>query len=368
MAILSKTGHFSILIAGVIISFLVTTDLRKHTAELVRHLRSGNWEVMTDRNTVEKIVRAKYTDSAAWAINFVAASGQSFPIDDASRRATVRLLGQQTLAESPNLRFNSYSLSAVYGDFLSQALLELAVHTAPPEAGPLKLLASELAKHYIGPAPAINLSLYSRAQATLAKLPNTNSLKKALKDYNDFGRGQSADFPAFEIGSVPSDDAPGAWNTAAQTLAQSGKCRAKVSSRSDPTHEIDANVAFLPRLLEVSFDRPWISNVLLDEALAGRGPLISKYFAADGPLRLIPERFWVLMPEDAWLEPANEPDRAKLREWGKDNTCCRVTCPGTIADLSSTSFRENKDSTFTVRRSDQAPLLYSIVSRRRAIP
>lgn len=367
MAASSKVGHLAILAAGVLASILVSTDLRTHVVQLIRHLRSGNWEVMTDRSTVEHFVRTKYADSSAWAINFAAASGQSFPLNAAGRRETVRMLGQQAMADSPNLRFNSAPLQTAYGGFLAQTLLELALPSKGQAADTLRQMADELIRSAGGPQTPIAPTLYAKAQETLATLPKTNLLKKALSDYDEFGRGRSLDFPAFEVATVPSDDAPGAWDAGAQTLPQLGKCKAKVFSLADPKQQVDANVALLPRLLEVTIDRRWLSGALLDEVLEKKGQLTSKYFRLDGDLRLVPERFWVLLPEDAWIEPGKDTDRAQIVSWGRDNTCCRVVCNDSTFDLAPTSFRENKDATYTVRRSDQSPLLYVIVSRRRAV-
>lgn len=366
MAASSKVGHLAVLVVGILASIFVSTELRTHAVDLIRHLRSGNWEVMTDRSTVEQIVRTKYADSSTWAINFAAATGQSFPLNNAGRRETVRLLGQQAMADSPNLRFNSAPLQVTYGGFLAQTLLELALPSKGEGVDPLRQMADELIRPVNGPQIPIDPTLYAKAQETLSKLPKTSLLKKALSDYDEFGRGRSLDFPAFEVASVPSDDAPGAWDAGAQTLPQLGKCKAKVSSLADPKQQVDANVALLPRLLEVSLDRRWLSGALLDEVLEKKGPLTSKYFKLEGDLRLVPERFWVLLPEDAWIEPGKDSDRAQVASWGKDNTCCRVVCSDGTFDLAPTSFRENKDATYTVRRSDQTPLLYAIVSRRRA--
>lgn len=366
MAASSKIAHLGILAVGVLASILVSTDLRTHALELIRHLRSGNWEVMTDHSTVERIVRTKYADNSTWAINFAAATGLSFPLNTEGRRETVRILGQQAMADSPNLRFNSAPLQTTYGGFLAQTLLELALPSKGQDADLLRRMADELDLPAGGPRTPINPTLYAKAQETLATLPKTNLLKKALSDYDEFGRGRSLDFPAFEVATVPSDDAPGAWDAGAQTLPQVGKCKAKVSSLANPKQEVDANVALLPRLLEVTIDRRWFSGALLDEVLRKKGPLTSKYFKMDGDLRLVPERLWVLLPEDAWIEPGTDTDRAQIVVWGRDNTCCRVVCNDGTFDLAPTSFRENKDGTYTVRRSDQSPLLYAIVSRRRA--
>lgn len=218
----------------------------------------------------------------------------------------------------------------------------------------------------LGPRTPLDPALYAKAQDHLARLPKTSLLKQALNAYDEFGRGRSLDFPAFEVATMPSDDAPGSWDIQAQVLPQLGKCKAKVSSRADPQQHVDANVALLPRLLEVSLDRRWLSGALLDSVLEQKGPLTSRYFKRDGELRVIPERFWVLLPEDAWVEPARDSDRAQITRWGKESTCCRVVCNDATFELAPTSFRENKDSTFSLRRSDQSPLLFAVVSRRRA--
>jgi hypothetical protein len=366
MALSRTIGHLIILIVGVLASIAVTTDLRLHVVELVRHLRSGNWEVMTDRGTIEQIVRAKYSDSAAWAITFAAASGQSFPLTDARRRETVMLLGQQALAESPNLRFNSTPLPVSYGGFLGKALLELAIRPDAGNSDALRRLASEFARTSTGPRKTIDPAVYSQAQDYLAKLPKMDLLKKALSDYSEFGPSRGLAFAAFEVATSPSYDNPGAWDSHAQTLAQVGKCKAKVKSLSDEKELADANVALLPRILEVDLERPWFSDALVDSALEKRGPLTSEYFQLNGDLRVIPKRFWVLLPEDAWIEPVSDSDRSRIIGWGHDNTCCRVVCDGFTFVLSPTSFRQSKDSTYTARRSDLSPLLYAIVSRRRA--
>ena len=157
MAASSKIGHIAIFAAGVLASILVSTDLRTHAVELIRHLRSGNWEVMTDRSTVEQIVRTKYAGSGTWAINFAAATGQSFPLNSAGRRDTVRLLGQQAMADSPNLRFNSAPLQTTYGGFLAQTLLELALPSKGQDADPLLQMADELVRPAGGPQTPIDL-------------------------------------------------------------------------------------------------------------------------------------------------------------------------------------------------------------------
>ena len=311
-------------------------------------------------------MRAKYSDSAAWAINFVAASGQSFPLNDSGRRETVRLLGQQALAESPNLRFNSTPLQVAYGGFLAQALLELAIRPDAQDSAPLRRLASELTRTSTGPRKAIEPAVYSQARDYLAKLPKTDLLKKALDDYSDFGASRGLEFAAFEVATSPSDDNPGAWDSNAQTQPQAGKCKAKVKSLSDEKEQADANVALLPRILEVDLQRAWLSDAVIDSVFEEKGSLTSQYFQVNGDLRVIPKRFWVLLPEDAWIEPANDSDRSQIVGWGRDSTCCRVVCNDLTFVLNPTSFRENKDSTYTARRSDLSPLLYAVVSRRRA--
>lgn len=362
----NKLGHFVVLVVGVFACVLVSRDLRTHAVELVSHLRSGNWEVMTDRSTVEKIVRNKYADSSTWAVSFLATTGQSFALHAAERRETIRSLGRQSIADSPNLRFNSAPLQHDYGAFLAQALLELALPAKREDANLLRRYAEDLINTSGSVRTLSDPELYSRAQDVLANLPKTSLLKKALSDYDEFGRGRSLDFPAYEVGTLPSDDAPGAWDVSAQTLPQLGKCKAKVSSFANSGQEIDANVALLPRLLEVGFDRRWISNALLDEVFERRGPFTARYFHASGHLRLIPERLWILLPEDASIAPDTDDDRKQIVSWGRDNTCCRIVCNGEIFDFSPTSFREHKDETYTLRRSDRSPLLYAIVSRRRA--
>jgi len=366
MAVSNKLGHAVIVVVGLFAAALVTTDLRSHVVELVRHLRSGNWEVMTDRSTVEKMVRAKYADSALWAITFPAASGQAYPLDDMNRKESVQQLGQQSQADEPNLRPNAAPLQKTYGGFLAQALLELAIRPDSGGNDPLSQLAGELTRNAAGPRKPLDPAVYGQAQAFLAKLPKTDLLKKALDDYNDFGPSRGLDFLAYEVATTPSYDNPGAWDAKALTLEQMGKCKAKVSSSADPKQQVDANVALLPRLLEIDLDRLWLSDALLDSLLAARNPLTSKYFQQSGDLRVIPKRLWVLLPQDAWIEPLKESDRTQIVGWGKDNTCCRVVCNDATFDLAPTSFRENKDATYTVRRSDQSPLLYAIVGRRRA--
>jgi hypothetical protein len=365
MAASNRLGHTAILVVGVLVAILVTTNLRSHVAELVRHLRSGNWEVMTDRSAVEQMVRAKYADSAAWTITFPAASGHAFPLDDKNRKDSVQQLGQQSQADGPNLRFNAASLQSTYGGFLATALFELAIR---PESGvndPLAQLADEMTRNMAGPRKPLDPALYAQAQAFLAKLPKTNLLKKALDNYNDFGPSRGLDFLAYEVATSPSYDNPGAWDIKALTLEQIGKCKAKVSSTAN-ANQVDADIALLPRLLEIELDRLWLSDAFLDSLLAARNPLTSKYFQPNGDLRVIPKRLWILLPQDARIEPVKESDRTQIASWGNDNTCCRVVCKDATIDLAPTSFRENKDATYTVRRSDQSPLLFAIVSRRRA--
>ncbi len=365
MAAANTFGHVVILVAGVLGAVLVTTDLRIHVAELVRHLRSGNWEVMTDRSSVERMVRAKYADSAAWAITFPAASGQAYPMDNENRKESVQQLGQQSLADEPNLRFNAASLQTTYGGFLATALLELGIRPERERNNPLARLADELMRIPATPRKPLDPALYAQAQASLAKLPKTDLLKKALDNYNDFGPSRGLDFLAYEVATSPSYDNPGAWDAKALTLEQIGKCKAKVSSSADPK-QVDAEVALLPRLLEIELDRLWLSDAFLDSMFAARNPLTSKYFQPNGDLRVIPKRLWILLPQDARIEPVKESDRIQIISWGKEHTCCRVVCNDATIDLVPTSFRENKDATYTMRRSDQSALLFAIVSRRRA--
>ncbi|MFV3368550.1 hypothetical protein ACNFH5_10270 [Pseudomonas sp. NY15435] len=362
-------GHVLIVFFGALAGAFLSKDFRAHVLELVHHLQSGNWEVVTDNAAIESIVRKKYEDSSKWVVSFAATSGEAFSLDTtSSRRDTIRSLGRQTLAESVNLRFNSTSLQAAYGDFLSSSLLELSGDSFDSNGDPLRRLADELQRRYAGRPTPIDFSLYEKAQQRLAALPNTETLKKAIKDYGEQGVGISFDFPAFEVASMPSDDAPGAWNKGALVLPQSGKCRAKVMPSSDPNESIEANLAFLPRILEVSLERAWISSDLLDKKSIENGQLTSGYFESDGSLRVIPERIWVLMPENAWIQADSELDGKKLRSWGEGNVCCKVTCAGLVANLSPTSFHANPDATFSMRRADQIPLLYAIISRRRAAP
>lgn len=359
-------AHAAIFAAGLLVSFLAARPLWQHTAVLVDHLGSGSWEVMTDRAAVEQIVRAKYGDTPAWAISFASASGASFPLDTAFRRDTLTQLGQQTLAESATLRFNATSLQTAYGGLLAQTLLERASPAAPQDASLLRRLADSLRDPGTQARPAPDPTLYERAQAILSSLPRTDVLTQALKQYEEFSQSRSPDFPAFDVAAIPSDDAPGAWDAGAQTLPQLGKCKAAVAALNDVTNGIEANVAILPRLLEVAIERPWLSDALLDRAQAGAPAVYRTYFGEGGELRLIPARLWILMPEDARIEPADEAGGARIRAWARDGSCCRVTCSGDIIDLGSGSLRTNKDGSYTMRRVDRTPLLYAIVSRRRA--
>lgn len=361
-----RLWHIAVLLIGIVTSVSISKDFQSHTLELLRHLQSGSWEIITDQSAIERLVRTKYAGSEKWAIHFTAASGQSFVLGESVRRETIRNIGHQTLEESEFLRFNSTYLYTSYGGFLAQSLLELTIPKSSNSTDPILLVVKELTKNSVGdPLPQIDPAHYSRAQDALAKLPNSSLLRKALSDFDEFGRGRSIEFPPYEVATVPSDDAPGEWDQQATTLPQSGKCKAKISSIADPNSQTEVYVALLPRLLEVNLDRRWLSDALLDEALGRKGPLTSKYFAFDGELRLVPSRLWVLLPADVWIEPETEKDRAHIVNWGNDNNCCRIVCNESAILLSPTTFRENKDKTFTLRRADKSPLLYAIVSRRR---
>jgi hypothetical protein len=319
---------FRVLVAilGILAVVIVSKPFRNHSVTVISHLQSGNWEAISDTPYLEGIVRANYNDTTRWAIKFVGASGQSYPLSEGARAATIKFLGTSSFGE--NVILAPIGVLPQSYSKLVQDLVVLGIDE----------------KWLIDAKSALRIAAIS----------------------------QSDRFPSFLVPTRPSFDRPGAWDSASvsqnPSLEQFGRCRGKVGYGAvSAASTIGANMSIRPRLVEVIFNRSWLSEVVLDQALAMRVPKFREYFGPEGSLRLVPHSLWILLPEAVAMTFTSDTDAETIRKQISDNNCCRISCNGMDWSLVPGIFDITPSGEVIGRRSDAEPYLYAVVARRRAI-
>ncbi len=355
----------SIVAIGLLLTFWWSGDIRRHSKDLFSHFLSGSWEVTTDRQSVEKLIRKSYGTSD-WSIQFAAGSGQAFPLDGSLRRSTLEGLGQKSLADEANLTFISSPLPGAYGNFLADSVRDLAETLGKVNTSVFDSVALSLEDRNFLTRRERDAQTYARARKILARSPHSDALRQALDDYTDFERPIGVDFRGFPVASKPSYDRDGAWSQNAQTLPQDSRCRGTVVPLSGAsTESIASNISVSPRVIEVELVRPWLSDTLLDAKVKLGGQLGRRYFDQEGSLRLIPSRLWILMEDQIDFDVSGKSDKEKVSAWSSANNCCKFTCSAVTIALAPDSLRSPSDTHFSGLVDNTTPLLFAVVSRRR---
>jgi len=313
--------------AGVLISL----PFWQHFGTLSSHLASGNWEITSDNEAVEKQLALKYgADRTGIAVHRVASSGLLLPVTEDSRAATIDQVAHLSVAEQPALRFIGIPLQVSY-DQLLRTLEQISAN----------------------------------APETLPK-GTAGLLKAARQEYEGVREDQGLDFAPFPVTTTPDFDVEGDWGRKAVTLEQNGRCTGSVSQLSG-AETVPADIRTFPRALEVELERPWLSNPLLDAASRLPMPAVRRFFAGQGPtdgaLRLIPQAIWVL-ETDALSASVDGDAKTKITSWVKDNACCRVTCLERSFTVEPGTVRWKDKTVFGVLTSPKQQL-FAIVSKRR---
>lgn len=356
--------HLSLAIVGILSVYFLSADLRSHARELKAHFLSGNWEVTTNRQSVESEIRKKYPGSD-WSIQFVGGSGQAFSLDPKFRESTIQTIGQKTLNDNSSLSFYSSPLSGSYGDFLADSVLELSRTASPHKQGPLEKLAIMLEDNTPWTRQKRYAENYKRAREILSQLPNGNSLRHALDDYLTFEKGMGPVFPSFPVATQPAYDRDGDWNQQSQALEQEAKCRGTISPLYGTPENILASISISPRVVEVELIRPWLSDTLLDSRSRTGTDLSNRYFNNAGSLRLIPSQMWVLMDDKLMFDLDDASNHDRVAKLSSANNCCKVACDTVSFSLKPDSIRSPKIKSFSGLVDNGTPLLFAIVSRRR---
>lgn len=345
---------------------LASGPLVLHALELLWHLKSGSWEVVSDKPYIEQYVRSKYEGAAKWDVAFVAGSGRSFSLQTEHRRDSIAEIGLGTISDSGGLRFGTTPLQVAYGELLQSVLRTVGAGLDRRGRQTIGGLVDSIAQS-IGINPGyVDPEVYRRANQLLSKRPQTDLLRKALSDYGEYARSRGREFPAFQVGTVPSFDAASAWDAAAVVLPQQGRCLGQATSLGAETDAVEADVAVFPRLVEVNLDRRWMSDALLDsvDAYGGESAL---QFAPGGNLRLVPARLWVLLPERVTFVVQDAEKEDVVSRWVGDGLCCRIRCESISLTIGSQNLRRDSKGALSGTRSDLPPLLYALISRRRGV-
>jgi hypothetical protein len=330
------------------------------------HFESGNWETTTNRLSLESLIRSRYGSSADWDIHFLAGSGRAFPLDAASQSETISAVGQALLSDDrSNFDILAQTLPESLGDLLGDSIEELGLQEHNRSKRESLTTLGELFRH---PSPdgrvQLNPDVYHRARAVLFSLPRQDPLREALGAYDLFSFDAGFKFPAFAVATKPAFNI-GTWDNQALAIdQQSGRCRAEISRIGNSDLKIVANTSAMPRALEISLERPWLNHSLLDKQVKNPN-LAEKFFGAKGPLRVIPERFWVAMPDKIVME-FETPDEANLAQtWASAGDCCKVVCPDDSITLKPGSVRVKNKLAMQGIVDGSSPLLFAIVSNRR---
>jgi hypothetical protein len=354
-----------ITLTGILLVLLVSSGFRAHLTALARHLASGDWEVVSNKPYIDEYVRSKYSGgSSAWEVAFAAGSGRSFSLRPEHRQNSIAEIGQSTLADEPVLRIGATPLPVAYGALLQDALGEIADGLDRPSGNAVRRLIASITFGVEQKSGYIEPWAYERANTVLAKRPQTDLLRQALSAYEEFAGSRGLEFPSFAVGTDPPFDSPNAWDNAAVLLPQQGRCRGRITSLGNDSGIVEADVVSQPRLVEIRLDRRWMSDALMD-SLSNRPGRAAREFSQQGELRLVPSRFWVLMPEVVTFSLADPAGAAVVQRWASDGTCCKVVCLDSDVRLSPLTVRRQRSEAFVGIRADVDPMLYAVVSRRR---
>lgn len=352
-------------VVGVCLGILVSGPFLRHALGLGRHLSSGDWEVVSNKPYLDEYLRGKYKgQSAEWNVSFLAGSGRAYSLLPRHRHDTLREIGHATLRDTTSLLFTTTPLPVAYGALLQDALRKIEEVLDPTSGSALRALERSIRRSVDHRTGKLDLDATRKAQEVLSRQSKTSVLRQALQSYSDFADARGLDFPSFEVGSDPPFDSPRAWDASSVVLPQQSRCRGVVSTLGDATDTVEASVVSYPRLVEVSLDRRWLSDALLDELASSRGSSFVQ-FQQDGPLRLIPKDLWVLLPEAITITPLESRHAPLVDAWIVEGTCCRISCSDTSVRLSPDSVRRQQDGAYFGIRSDVEPVLYAIASRRR---
>lgn len=360
-------GRLLIGLAGLIVTSLVTRPVARHVVELERHFTSGNWEITTDKTSIESRIRAEYGgDPTRWSISFVGGGARSFPLTPAYRSDTVEYIGQRALYDVPQLQFRSSVLPSTYGDFLSDEVLSLG-HTRRAADSQLLTRLSRMLKGRFVDRSISYAETYRRGEQILSGMPSTSSLVKALDQFRDYDLSLGV-FHAFQVFTIPPYDAADAVDAHGVTLEQSDRCLAQVGPIDSAEPDVQAYISRFPHAVEVELTRHWLSDELLDRTLANRSDVATTYFGVDGPMRVIPFRLWILLPDEVRvdLRTSGKPD--SIKKWSNSFLCCRVTCGQTVVQLAPATVTLAGQEVLRGREAGMDPTLFAIVSRHRIAP
>lgn len=315
----------------VAVAGVVSMPFWQHLSTLGFHLASGNWEITSDNEAIEKRLALQYSaDRTGVAVHRVAGSGHLLPVTEDFRANTIQHVSRVSIDEQPALRFYGTPLETTYDQFLRR-LEEIVV--SAPETLP-------------------------RGVAEM--------IATARREYEAERDDMGLDFSPFSVTTKPDFDIEGDWARNSVLLEQNGRCLGKLSQLSG-TESVPADIKTFPRALPVQIERPWLSDPLLDSAAHLPMPAVRQFFlsegAADGGLRLIPQTLWVLQT-DALSASVSSEGKGKLAGWVKDNACCMVTCLDRSFTVEPNTVRWKDNTAYGVLTSPKQQL-FAIVSKRR---
>lgn len=357
-------GTLLIGLAGLTLTLIVTRGVLRHVVELERHFTSGNWEITTDKTSIESRIRAKYGgDPTRWSITFAAGGVQSFPLTPAYRSDTIEYIGQRALYDVPQLQFRSSVLPSIYGDFLADEVLSLGRTRRAADSQLLTRLSRMLRGRFVDRSISY-AETYRRGERILSEMPSTSSLVKALDEFKDYDVSLGV-FHAFQVFTNPPYDAVDALDAHGVTLEQSDRCLAQVSPTDSSEPGVQAYISRFPRAVEVELTRHWLSDELLDRTLADDSNIAKNYFGVDGPIRVIPFRLWILLPDEVRVDLRTSGNADLIKKWGNRFLCCRVTCGDTVLQLIPATVTLAGQDVLRGHEAGMDPILFAIVSRHR---
>jgi len=364
--------HGLVALVGVFGAGFASEDIRGHAQRLLHHMRSGSWEAVSDRPHQEAFVKRHYAaNPERWVTSFVASTGNSWSLDERSRRETVRQLGHWALEDPEVFSFRRPEMFVAYRFFLAEALAETAARIPEKERSALDRLAMALRQVRAGQMSTKERALFEAVKKALDQHPLFRELSDAVQAYEHAEMTiSSGDFGNFPVFSKPPYDEPLAWRDGANgnDLGSEGRCLGKAHAYDAQVGAVEVDFTSHPRLLKVELDRPWLADYLLDKLSAQPGPNTRKYFGERGELGLIPTDFWVVMPEQVRFQGVSQTDQEALRAWTQDNVCCRLVCGATEVRLDKNETLLGEDKRFVSLRADVPPILFAVASRRRVVP
>jgi hypothetical protein len=364
--------HGLVALVGLLGAGSASEDIRGHAQRLLDHLRTGSWEAVSDRPYHEAFVKRQYAaNPEKWVISFVAATGNSWSLDERSRLETVRQLGHWALDDPEAFSFRRPEIFVAYRFFLAEALAETAARIPEKERSALERLANALRQVRAGQMSKKERALFEAVKEALDQSPLFRELSDAVQVYKHLEMTISSEnFGKFPVFSNPPYDEPLAWRDGANgnNLGSEGRCLGKAHAYDAHTGAVEVDFTSHPRLLKVELVRPWLADYLLDKLAAQPGPNTRKYFGERGELGLIPTDFWVVMPEQVRFQGVSRTDEEALRSWTQDNVCCRLVCGAAEVRLDNHETLLGEDKRFVSLRADVPPILFAVASRRRVVP